>query len=84
MELFFTESDIKDQSNIVIIEDENVTVIGEFISGMGREYVLVGKAKIEDEYYNDFRVAFVVKDNPSVETAKGILELPWETYDFLY
>ncbi|MBR5468379.1 MAG: hypothetical protein IKU80_04000 [Firmicutes bacterium] len=83
MKILFTEDDIKNEVNKIYIEDDDVLLEGEFITGEGLEYVITGSAIIEGEKYHDFQVQFVLLEEPAEETAKAIMEMEWDWYDYL-
>lgn len=83
MKLTFTEEDIKNEINKIYIEDDDVLLETEYITGEGLEYVLTGSAVIEGEKYHDFQVQVVLLKAPKQETAKAVMEEEWDWYDFL-
>ena len=83
MKLTFTEDDIKNEINKIYIEDDDVLLETEYITGDGLEYILTGSATIEGEKYHDFRVQAVLLKEPAEKTAKSVMEQEWDWYDFL-
>ena len=84
MKYVFTDDDIKNEKNVIEIEDENVKVEGEYIEGEGKIYVLTGTAEIDGERYRDFKVEFELSEEPLSENIDDIMSADWEFYDFLY
>ena len=83
MKYVFTDEDIKDEKNVIEIEDENVKIFGESLEGEGKVYVLTGVALIDGERYHDFQVEFELEDDPASESADDIMSADWKFYDFL-
>ena len=83
MRIEFTNDEIKDESNKIYIEDDDVLIEGEFIEGEGKNFVLTGKAVIEGERYHDFQVEFELENEPESMTCKDILKEDWKWYDYL-
>lgn len=83
MKYVFTDEDIKNEINVIDIEDENVMVIGEYLEGEGKIYVLTGKAVIDGETYHEFQVEFELEEMPETDKIEDIMSGEWKFYDFL-
>ena len=83
MKYVFTDEDIKNEKNVIEIEEENVTIYGESLEGEGRVYVLTGVALVDGERYHDFQVEFELEEDPASESWEDIMSADWKFYDFL-
>ena len=83
MKLTFTEEQIKNEGNKIYLEEDDLLMEGEFLTGEGKNYVITGVATIEGERYHEFEIAFELAEEPAEKTAEAILEAEWEWYDFL-
>jgi len=83
MKYVFTDEDIKDEKNVIEIEDENVKIFGEILEGEGKVYVLTGVALIDGERYHDFQVEFELEEHPASDSPEDIMSADWKFYDFL-
>ena len=83
MKYIFTDEDIKNEKNVIEIEDENVKLFAESLEGAGRVYVLTGIALIDGERYHDFQVEFELDEDPASEAPGDIMSADWKFYDFL-
>ena len=83
MKEYFTEEQKELEINKVMIEEDNVLIMGESIEGGGKSYVLTGSAVIDGETYHDFQVEFELIKEPEEETAEAIMMQEWDWYDYL-
>jgi hypothetical protein len=83
MKEYFTEDQKEREINKVIIEDDNVFIMGECIEGEGKNFVLTGSAVIDGETYQDFQVEFELVNEPEEETAEAVMSQEWDWYDYL-
>ena len=83
MKEYFTEDQKEREINKVIIEDDNVFIIGECIEGEGKSFVLTGSAVIDGETYQEFQVEFELVNEPEEETAEAVMSQEWDWYDYL-
>jgi hypothetical protein len=79
----FTEDDLKEEVNKIYIEDDDVLLECEFITGEGKNYILTGQAVIEGERYHDFQIEVELSEEPEEKSARSIIERDWEWYDYL-
>jgi hypothetical protein len=78
----FTENDIKNESNKLYFEEDDVMLDGEFIEGDGKHFVLTGSAVIDGEKYHDFETEFEIADGQKHDTAYDIMNAEWLWYDY--
>lgn len=83
MKEYFSDEHRKNGLDIVVIEDDDVTLTCEYIEGSGKNYILTGKALIDGEIYHDFKVEFELLELPEEETISCIMDMDWDWYDFL-
>lgn len=83
MKEYFTEEQKNREINKIYIEEDDVLVIGEFVEGSGKTFILTGNAVIEGETYHEFEVEFELTEEPKEETAEEIMGIDWEWYDYL-
>lgn len=83
MKEYFTEEQKQRGINKVMIEDDNVLIIGDFIEGEGKNFVLAGSAVIDDETYHEFQVEVELANEPEEETAEAVMSQEWDWYDYL-
>ncbi|MDD3570048.1 MAG: hypothetical protein PHY44_02980 [Lachnospiraceae bacterium] len=83
MKEYFTQEQKEREINKVMIEDDNVLLMGEYIEGEGKSYVLTGSAVIDGETYHDFQVEFELLNEPEEKTAESVMSQEWDWYDYL-
>ena len=83
MRIEFTEKELNDEINKVIIEEDDVILIGEYIEGEGKKVVITGSAVIEEETYHEFQVEVELKDEIQNPSCSDIMNAEWEWYDYL-
>ena len=83
MKLIFTEEQIKDELNRFYLEEDDLMMEGEYITGEGKNYVISGVATIEGERYHEFEIEFELLEEPAEETIEAIMAVEWDWYDFL-
>lgn len=83
MKEYFTQEQKQSEINKLIIEEDNVLMMGEYIEGEGKNYVLTGSAVIDGETYHDFQVEFELVEAPKEETAEAVMTMEWDWYDYL-
>jgi len=83
MKLTFTEEQIKNELNKFYLEEDDLMMEGEYITGEGKNYVISGIATIEGERYHEFEIEFELLEEPAEETIEAIMAVEWDWYDFL-
>ena len=83
MKLTFTEEQIKNELNKFYLEEDDLMMEGEYITGEGKNYIISGVATIEGERYHEFEIEFELLEEPSEETIEAIMAVEWDWYDFL-
>lgn len=83
MKLTFTEEQIKNELNKFYLEEDDLMMEGEYITGEGKNYIISGVATIEGERYHEFEIEFELLEEPSEETIEAIMAEEWDWYDFL-
>lgn len=83
MKLTFTEEHIKSELNKFYLEEDDLMMEGEYITGKGKNYVISGVATIEGERYHEFEIEFELLEEPAEETIEAIMAVEWDWYDFL-
>lgn len=83
MKLIFTEEQIKNELNKFYLEDDDLMMEGEYITGEGKNYIISGVATIEGERYHEFEIEFELLEEPAEETIEAIMAVEWDWYDFL-
>ncbi|WP_405727072.1 hypothetical protein [Anaerotignum sp.] len=83
MKLTFTEEQIKSELNKFYLEEDDLMMEGEYITGEGKNYVISGVATIEGERYHEFEIEFELLEEPAEETIEAIMAAEWDWYDFL-
>lgn len=83
MKLTFTEEQIKSELNKFYLEEDDLMMEGEYITGEGKNYVISGIATIEGERYHEFEIEFELLEEPAEETIEAIMAAEWDWYDFL-
>lgn len=83
MKLTFTEEQIKNELNKFYLEEDDLMMEGEYITGEGKNYVISGVATIEGERYHEFEIEFELLEEPAEETIEAIMAAEWDWYDFL-
>ena len=83
MKLTFTEEHIKSVLNKFYLEEDDLMMEGEYITGEGKNYVISGVATIEGERYHEFEIEFELLEEPAEETIEAIMAVEWDWYDFL-
>lgn len=83
MKLTFTEEHIKSELNKFYLEEDDLMMEGEYITGEGKNYVISGVATIEGERYHEFEIEFELLEEPAEETIEAIMAVEWDWYDFL-
>lgn len=83
MKLTFTEEHIKNELNKFYLEEDDLMMEGEYITGEGKNYVISGVATIEGERYHEFEIEFELLEEPAEETIEAIMAVEWDWYDFL-
>lgn len=84
MRLDFSENDKENGLNIVDIPDEELTLLGDFLEGEGRQFKITGTAEIEGEKYKNFEIEFYLDSEPANITTLDIMSIEWEWYDFIF
>lgn len=82
MRLYFSDEQKKNYINNVELED--LTLHAEYVEGEGLEYIVVGKAIIDNETYNNFVIEFKLVEEPESITAEHIMGTEWEFYDYKF
>ena len=83
MKLTFTEEHIKNEINKFYLEEDDLMMEGEYITGEGKNYIISGVATIEGERYHEFEIEFELLEEPAEETIEAIVAVEWDWYDFL-
>ena len=83
MKLTFTEEQIKNELNKFYLEEDDLMMEGEYVTGEGKNYVISGIATIEGERYHEFEIEFELVEEPGEETLEAIMAIEWDWYDFL-
>ena len=83
MKLTFTEEQIKNELNKFYLEEDDLMMDGEYITGEGKNYIISGVATIEGERYHEFEIEFELLEEPAEETIEAIMAEEWDWYDFL-
>ena len=83
MKLTFTEEQIKSELNKFYLEEDDLMMEGEYITGEGKNYIISGIATIEGERYHEFEIEFELLEEPAEETIEAIMAVEWDWYDFL-
>ena len=83
MKLTFTEEHIKSELNKFYLEEDDLMMEGEYITGEGKNYIISGIATIEGERYHEFEIEFELLEEPAEETIEAIMAVEWDWYDFL-
>ena len=83
MKLTFTEEQIKNELNKFYLEEDDLMMEGEYITGEGKNYIISGVATIEGERYHEFEIEFELLEEPAEETIEAIMAEGWDWYDFL-
>ncbi|MBR2383168.1 MAG: hypothetical protein IKA89_05420 [Anaerotignum sp.] len=83
MKLIFTEEQIKNELNKFYLEEDDLMMEGEYITGEGKNYIISGVATIEGERYHEFEIEFELLEEPAEETIEAIMAVEWDWYDFL-
>ena len=83
MKLTFTEEQIKNEINKFYLEEDDLMMEGEYITGEGKNYIISGVATIEGERYHEFEIEFELLEEPAEETIEAIMAVEWDWYDFL-
>ena len=83
MKLTFTEEHIKNELNKFYLEEDDLMMEGEYITGEGKNYIISGVATIEGERYHEFEIEFELLEEPADETIEAIMAVEWDWYDFL-
>lgn len=83
MKLTFTEEQIKNELNKFYLEEDDLMMEGEYITGEGKNYIISGVATIEGERYHEFEIEFELLEEPAEETIEAIMAEEWDCYDFL-
>ena len=83
MKLTFTEEQIKNELNKFYLEEDDLMMEGEYITGEGKNYIISGVATIEGERYHEFEIEFEPLEEPAEETIEAIMAEEWDWYDFL-
>lgn len=69
--------------NKIVIEEDNLIFYADFIEGQGKNYIMTGKAVIEGETYNDFKLEFQLENEPLNESIEVIINSDWQWYDYI-
>ena len=83
MKLTFTEEQIKNELNKFYLEEDDLMMEGQYITGEGKNYIISGVATIEGERYHEFEIEFELLEEPAEETIEAIMAVEWGWYDFL-
>jgi hypothetical protein len=83
MKLTFTEEHIKNELNKFYLEEDDLMMEGEYITGEGKNFIISGVATIEGERYHEFEIEFELLEEPAEETIEAIMAVEWDWYDFL-
>lgn len=83
MKLTFTEEQIKNGLNQFYLEEDELMMEGETVTGEGKHYIISGVATIEGERYHEFEIEFELLEAPAEETLEAIMAGEWDWYDFL-
>ena len=83
MKLTFTEEQIANELHKIYLEEDDLLMEGEFVTGEGKNYIITGVATIEGERYHGFEIEFELTQEPAEETLEAIMQTDWEWYDFL-
>ena len=83
MKLTFTEEQIKNELNKFYLEEDDLMMEGEYITGEGKNYIISGVATIEGERYHEFEIEFELLEDPAEQTIEAIMAVEWDWYDFL-
>ena len=83
MKLTFTEEQIKNELNKFYLEEDDLMMEGQYITGEGKNYIISGVATIEGERYHEFEIEFELLEEPAEETIEAIMAVEWDWYDFL-
>jgi len=84
MKLYFTEEQKNADKHRIFLEEEDLTLEGEYIEGNREEYRISGAAIIGEERYPEFTIAFGLEKEVKEETIEDILAEEWDWYDFIF
>ena len=74
---------IKQELHKFYLEEDDLMMEGEFVTGEGKNYVITGVATIEGERYHEFEIEFELLQEPAEMTLEAIMSEEWDWYDFL-
>lgn len=83
MKEYFNEEQKLEELNKIEFEEDEVVFSGDYVEGEGKSYIIVGKAIIDGETYQDFKVELELVEEPEEETIDEIMAVEWEWYDYL-
>lgn len=83
MQYRFTEEQIGAGLHKIYLEEDELLLEGETVTGEGKNYIISGVATIEGERYHEFEIEFELVEEPAEETLEAIMETEWDWYDFL-
>ena len=83
MQYRFTEEQIGAGLHKIDLEEDELLLEGETVTGEGKNYIISGVATIEGERYHEFEIEFELVEEPAEETLEAIMETEWDWYDFL-
>ena len=86
MKYVFTEQDKQDEVNKIVLEGEDVMLIGEYIEDVENEentYTITGDAVIEGELYHEFVTIFGTVEPVEEPTARAIAMAEWDWFDYV-
>lgn len=83
MQYRFTEEQMEAGLHKIYLEEDELLLEGETVTGEGKQYVIRGVATIEGERYHEFEIEFELVEEPAEETLEAIMETEWDWYDFL-
>ena len=65
MKLTFTEEQIANELHKIYLEEDDLLMEGEFVTGEGKNYIITGVATIEGERYHEFEIEFELTEEPA-------------------
>ena len=83
MKLYFTPQEQEQELHKVYLEEDEVTVYGQWIEGEGSHYVLTGTAEVDGEIYHDFQVEIALVSSLAEPTAPVLVQAPWKRHYYI-
>lgn len=81
MKLYFTEEQKERELHKIYLEEDDLTLEGEYVEVGAETYTISGVATIEGERYHEFEVVFGLTEKVAEDLEK-IMNADWDWYDF--